>query len=162
MDGLMPFLHETTMPPIRPNARINDITTSVPPIRQSGRIVQNITTSIPLHTPKGTAYTILARTAMPPIRQNAWPYTILARGHHATHTPKWTDQSEHHYLHATPKAKMDGLIPLFRDSHATHTPKWPDESQPRYLHAPHTPKWMAFTILALNRHATHTPKWTDL
>jgi hypothetical protein len=69
-----------------------------PPIRQNGRTNQNITTS------------------MPPILQNGWAYVILVRDDNATHTPKWTDQLEHHCLHATAYAKMDGLIPFFHAS----------------------------------------------
>jgi hypothetical protein len=54
--------------------------------------------------------------------KNGWTNTILANDDHATHTPKWPDQSEHHYLHAT------------------HTPNWKNQAEHPYLHVTHMPK----------------------
>jgi hypothetical protein len=54
----------------------------------------------------------LDASTMLTIRQNGWRYAVHAREHHATHTPKWAAQLEHHYQHATPYAQMDGLIPF--------------------------------------------------
>jgi hypothetical protein len=110
IDGLIPFLRVTTMPPIR----------------QHGRTNQNNTTSLP------------------PIRQNGWTNKSLPRDHHATHTPKLKDQSEHQYLHA-PNAKMDGIMRFLR---ATTMP-------------PIRQNGRTCTILARACLATHTPKWTD-
>jgi hypothetical protein len=60
---------------------------------------------------------------MLPIRQNG-----LVASLHATtmppHTPKWTDQSEHQYLHATLYAKNGWTYAILeRDRHATHKTK---------------------------------------
>jgi hypothetical protein len=106
---------------------------------------------------------LLRSTAMTPISQYGWSYTILARDHQAANTPKWTDQSEHHYLHTTPYAKMDGPVPfLHADHHATDTPKM-DGLLP-FLHATTMPlirqhgRTVQNIITSMN---THTPKLID-
>jgi hypothetical protein len=68
----------------------------------------------------------LHANAMPHIRLNGWTYTILARENYVTHTSKWTDQSDPHYLHATNTTKLVINNILARDRHAIHTPKWTD------------------------------------
>jgi hypothetical protein len=93
IDGFIPFLHATTKFSILQNGRTN----------------QNITNSIPPHTPKWMdLYHSCTRshcrtyakldgpiiTSLPPyrpIRINGWTYVILARGRITKHTPKLTD-----------------------------------------------------------------------
>jgi hypothetical protein len=128
MDGHIQFLHATAMAPILQNGRTNqNITTSMPhmpkwmdvyhsctrtpwhPFVQIGGFVS--TSLAPCHPyakmdrPFGKS-----QPQLHSIRQNGWTYNILGRDHHATHTPKWTAKSEHHYLHATPYAKIDRII----------------------------------------------------
>jgi hypothetical protein len=129
MDGLIPFLHVTAMPPHTPKWMDLYHCCTRPPCHPYAKMDGPIRTSLaPCHTIRqnGWTYTILVpdRQATPnakmdgpiktllspchPIRQNGWTYIVLVRAHFVTHTPKWTDQSEHHYLHAT------------------HMPKWMD------------------------------------
>jgi hypothetical protein len=114
------FLHATAMPPIRQNGRTNvSITTSVPQIRQIDGLVPCLhATSTPPIRQSGRTNQIIS-TSMSPIRRNWWTNNIFARDPHATHTSRLTDQSEHHYLHATPYAKMNGFKPFL---HATTMP----------------------------------------
>jgi hypothetical protein len=71
MDGLIPFLYATAMPPIRENGRTN----------------LNITISVhAYHEMEGPI-----RTLLPPCHsytKNGWTYTILERDNHATNTLK--------------------------------------------------------------------------
>jgi hypothetical protein len=149
IDGLIPSLHARTTPPIRQNRRINQIITiSVPPHTPKWMYLYHSCTPTPCHPyanmggpirtslppchPYPKMYgpvRFLDASAMLPIRQNGWRYTVLAREHHANHTPKWTDQSEHHYLHVTPCALMNGLLTFL---HATAMPPirengWPNQ-----------------------------------
>jgi hypothetical protein len=151
--------HSCARSPYHPYAKIDGLITflhanTMPQIRQNGRTDQNMTTS------------------MPPIRQNGWTNNILACDHYATHTSKWTDQSEHHYLHATrtpkrmeltdscmrppchPYEKINGLIPLL---YATAMPPIRQNGLANQNMTtsipPHTPKWMDLYILARERHA---------
>jgi hypothetical protein len=144
MDGLIPFLHATTMPSIR----------------QTGwSYIILACDHHAIHMPKWrTNQSII--TSMPQIRQNGRTRTIFARDHHDTHTPKRTNQSDHHYLHATPYAKMDGLIPFLRANamptirqHGGTIMSLPPCRTIRQN------EW-TYTILARDRHATHTPKCT--
>jgi hypothetical protein len=135
---LLPFLPLTAMPPIRQNGRIyKKIAISMPPIRQNGWLIPFLpVTAMPPIRQNGRINRNIT-TSMHPIRQNRWTYTNLVcnrhaihtpkcmefttvlRDRHATHTPKSNDHSYHHYHHATPYTKMDGLMPLL---HATAMP----------------------------------------
>jgi hypothetical protein len=108
--------------------------TAMTPIRQNGRTNQNITAS------------------MPTIRQNGRTYAILARGHHATHTPNWA--SNQNITSSMPPIHQNGCTCniLAQDRHATHTSKWADLSEHYYCH-PHTPKYGLIPFL----HSITTP-----
>jgi hypothetical protein len=85
------------------------------------------------------------RTSLPPCHTYAkrgCTSTVIARDHHATHTPKSPEQHEHHFM-----------PPIHQTT---------NQSENHYLHAPpirHT-GW-TYTILSSDRYATHTSKWTD-
>jgi hypothetical protein len=110
------YLHATHTQKINGLIAFFHVTTT-PPIRQNGPTDRNITSS------------------MPPIGQNGSTNSFLARNHHATHTLKWTDQSEHHYT--MPPIRQNGWTNniLARDHNATDTSRWTTQSEYHYLHA---------------------------
>jgi hypothetical protein len=97
--------------------------TAMPPIRQNWLPNQNIATSIQS------------------IRQNGWPYAILARDHRETPYAKINGPIITSVPPSHPYAKNGWAYDsLARDHHATHTSKWTDQPYHHYLHTTHTPK----------------------
>jgi hypothetical protein len=121
MDLLISFLYSTAMPPIREIRGPNqNITVSMPPHTPKCLDLYHSCTRLPFH-PYTKMYGPVSTSLPPchPYAKSGWIYPTLARDHHATNTPNWTKQSEHHYLHAN------------------QTSKWTDQSV-HYLHAtPH-------------------------